>query len=69
MKYEVAMPFVRVLIEVVNSVGIEKGSSSFDPVNNVSLFQKKFGEIRSVLSSNPSNNCSFHTFLLLELVN
>jgi hypothetical protein len=40
-----------VLIEMVDPLGIEGGSATLDAVNNVTLIEKEFSEVRTVLSS------------------
>ena len=54
------MVFVRVLIEMINAIGIEQRGPAFDAVHFISFFQKKFGEICTVLPGYPGNQSFFH---------
>jgi hypothetical protein len=40
MQMEAHIGFMRVLVEVVDPVGIEKGAPAFDTVDDVSFFQQ-----------------------------
>jgi hypothetical protein len=41
---------MRILVEMVDPLGIEHGTSSLDPVNNVAFLQQQFCEVSSVLA-------------------
>ncbi len=50
MQVQLALRLVRVLIEVVDPVGVEQGGAALDAVNFITLLQKKLCEIGTVLS-------------------
>ena len=58
---------MRVLIEMVDSLGIEKRNRAFNAVDFVALLQKEFSEIRSILSSNSRDEGFLQAELLLEV--
>ena len=47
---QVTVIHMRVLIKVVDTVGVKKRSTAFDPVYDISFFDQVFGEISTVLS-------------------
>lgn len=52
---EVAAFDMGVLVEVINAVGVEKGSPPLQAVDLVALFQEELGEIGPVLAGNPGD--------------
>ena len=52
---------VRVLVQVIDTVGIERRRPSFDAVNLVAFVEQELGQIRAVLASNTGYQC-FHKF-------
>jgi hypothetical protein len=50
MQDEFAVLDVRVLIEVIDAIGVEQRRAALDAVNLVALLQQEFGEIGPVLS-------------------
>jgi len=42
--------FMGVLVQVINSVGVETAGPAFDPVDALSLGQKKLSQVAAVLS-------------------
>jgi hypothetical protein len=54
------VPYVRVLIEMVDPLSVERAGSTDDPVNLISFFQEKLGKVGSVLPRNPRDESSFH---------
>src|SRR5579872_40176 len=57
---------VRILIDVVDALGVERAGAPNDAVNFVAMGQKKFGQIGAVLSGDSRNQCSFHEVSLLK---
>ena len=47
---ELAVVLVRILVQVVDAVGVEQGSAALDAVDFVALFQQEFGEVGAVLA-------------------
>lgn len=50
---------MRVEIEMIDAVRIEKRRPALDAVDFVSLLQKKFGQIGAILAGDAGNKCSF----------
>ena len=48
-----------VLVERIDSLGVKAGGAPYDSVNLVPLGQKKFGKIRTVLTSDASDQGAF----------
>ena len=46
---------VRVLVEMVDAVGVEAGSAALDAVNLVALVEQEFGEVSPVLPGDPGD--------------
>jgi hypothetical protein len=67
MQKEVDMVFMLVFIQMINTIGIEKRTSPFDSVNDVSFFEQQFGEVCSVLARNTRNQRNFcHWFCFVQ---
>ena len=60
---------VWVLEEVLNTVGVKRGSTSNKAVHFVTLVQQKFGQVRSVLASNSSYEGFFHVLSPFQHLN
>jgi hypothetical protein len=56
---EVAILFVWILIQMVNTIGIEQRSAALDTVNIVTLVQEKLGEISAILAGDTGNQSTF----------
>jgi hypothetical protein len=53
--------FVRVLIKVVNAIGIEAACSPFDTVHHIAFLKQQLREIAAVLACDAGNQgCSRH---------
>ena len=52
---EAAIGFVRVLVEMVDAIGVEKGSAALDAMNLVALSQQKLCQIGAVLAGDARN--------------
>lgn len=55
MQNEAAVLNVRVLVQVVNAIGVEQRGATLDAVNNIAFLEQKLGEIGSILTSDASN--------------
>ena len=56
---EVAVLHMRVLVEMVDAVGVEEGGAALDAVDNVALLQQELGQIGAVLAGNAGNESNF----------
>jgi len=61
MQEEAAPGLVRVLIDVVEPVGVEAGGAALEAVDFVAFGKQKLGQIRSVLASAAGNESSPHS--------
>lgn len=52
---ELEAPFMRIAVEIVDPVSVEKTGPAYDPVNLVAFVQEKIDEIRSILASHAGN--------------
>ena len=54
--------FVRILVEMIDALGVEEAAASFDAVDFVVFAKQQLGQVRSVLPGNASNQRrpSFH---------
>lgn len=59
-KHKPLIWFMRVLIEVIDTIRVERGRPSFDAMDLVSLFEQELGQICPILASDPSDQRSFH---------
>jgi hypothetical protein len=50
---------MRVLVDVVDALGVEERSAALDAVDFVAFFEEKFGEVGSVLTGDPGDKCFF----------
>src|SRR5690606_6240034 len=48
-----------ILVEVVHPLGVEQGGTSFQAMDNVSLFEQEIAQIGTVLAGDPGNKCYF----------
>jgi hypothetical protein len=53
MQHEVALGLMRILIEMVDALGIKRGGAPLQAVNFVSLGEQKFRQIGAILPRNP----------------
>ena len=63
MQDEATALLVRVLVEVVDAVGVEERRAPLDAVNLVAFGEEELREVRAVLAGNPCDQCLFHCFL------
>ena len=59
MQHEPAFLFVRVLVQMIDAVGIEEGSPPLDSVHDVALAEKEFGEVGAVLAGHTGDQGYF----------
>ena len=52
--------FMRVLKDMVDALCVEQGRAALDAMNLVALLKQEFGQIGSILSSDPGNQRLFH---------
>ena len=48
-QFEAQVPFVRILIKMVDSIGVERRGAAFDAVHRVSLCNEEFGKVGTIL--------------------
>jgi hypothetical protein len=61
---ELAIRRMWILVEMVNAIGLEQRRPPPDTVDDVSLFQKKLGQIRAILAGNAGDQGnSLHSML------
>ena len=54
-QFEAAVICVRIFIDVINPLRIERGCTPFNTVNFIAFFKQEFGQIRPVLASDASD--------------
>ncbi len=61
---EILVLDVRVLVQVVDAVGVEERGTALDAVNDIALLEQEFGKVGAVLAGDAGNECGFgHDFL------
>jgi len=55
MQEKAAIPFMGVLIQVIDSCGVEAAGPAFDAVHHIALLEKKLSEITAVLACDAAN--------------
>jgi hypothetical protein len=56
---EVRLSLVRILVQVVNPSGVERGSTALHAMHNIAFGQKQLGEIGTVLACNAGYESGF----------
>jgi hypothetical protein len=56
---EVGVIYMRILIDMVNALGVEGTGAALDAVNDIAFFKQKFGEVGTVLTGDASNEGDF----------
>ena len=56
-----------VLVEVINSLGIQGRRTPLDPVDLVALIEQELRKVGAILARDPGYKCFFH-FLRLSLL-
>ena len=59
MQNELAVVDMRVLVEMVDPVGVEQGRAAFDAVDGVAFLEQEFGEIGTILAGDAGDQCGF----------
>ncbi len=59
MEDEIAVLHVRILVEMVDAVGVEEGGAALDAVDDIALLQQELGQIGAVLAGNAGDECDF----------
>jgi hypothetical protein len=67
MEHESAVGLVRILVEVIDPVGIDR-RASLDAVDQIALGQKELRQIGTVLASNSGNECNLRHLLFIPPV-
>jgi hypothetical protein len=62
---EFPIRFMGVLVEMIDTPGVETRRSALDAVNLVAFLEKKFGQIGAILPRDTSNQCHFVSLLAL----
>ena len=66
---EFAVIDVRILIQMIDAVGIKQRGAALDAVHDVALLQQKFSQISAVLASDAGDECNFihcNTFFMIN---
>ncbi|MNH40885.1 hypothetical protein D3C79_1022700 [compost metagenome] len=61
MENKVALFYMRVLVQMVDTIRIEQRRSPLDTVNLIPLTKKQLGQVGTILTGNARNECNFHT--------
>jgi hypothetical protein len=56
---EAPVGIVRVLVQVIDAVGVKQAGAALDAVDGVALVQQEFGEVGAVLAGDAGDECSF----------
>ena len=56
---------VRVLVEVINSLGIQRRRTPLDPVNLIALIEQELRKVGPILASYAGYQCFFHSYVCL----
>jgi hypothetical protein len=56
---EAAVRFVRILVEMVDAVGVEQRSATLDAMHFVALVEQELGEVGTVLAGHAGDQCDF----------
>ena len=57
MQLELNVRVVRIPIDVVNTMGVERRRATNDSMDRIALGQQEFGQVATVLSSDAGNQC------------
>ena len=66
---KIAIIDVRILIEVINTVGIEQWGAAFNAMYNVVFLQQKLCQIGSILPGNSGDQCNFTHKIAFSIIN
>ncbi len=59
---EALVVHMRILVQVVDAVGVEQAGASLDAVHVVALVEQQFGQVGAVLSGHAGDQCGFLVF-------
>ncbi len=59
MQVEARIVDVRILVDMVHALGVERRSPALDTVDDVAFFQQQLGQVRAVLPSDAGDECDF----------
>ena len=59
---------VGVLVEVINSLGIQRRRTPLDPVNLVALIEQELRKVGAILARDASYKCFFHVYSYLNFL-
>jgi hypothetical protein len=59
MQDEVALGLMRILVEMVDPLGVKGRSAAFEAVNFIAFREKEFRQVRSILPGNPGDQRAF----------
>jgi hypothetical protein len=51
---------MRILVEVIDSLGVEERGAAFDAVDFVAFFEEEFGEVGAILAGDAGDESAFH---------
>ena len=69
---ELGVVHMRILVQMIDAVGIEQGGTAFHTVHHVALLQQQLGQVGTVLSCDAGDQCDFrvtHAALLNKYSN
>jgi hypothetical protein len=58
-QFKVGMLDVRVLVNVVNALGVKRTGTALDAMNNVAFFEQELGKVGTILASNTGDEGDF----------
>ena len=64
MQDKIAFFGVWILVKMIDTLGVELRCTTFDTVNLVPFFDQQLGEVRTILTSDPGNQCFLFQFIL-----
>ena len=64
MQDEAPVALVRILVEVVDAVGVEQRGAALDAVDLVALLEQELGEIGAILAGDAGNKSFLHASVL-----
>ena len=57
-QHQAALRVVRIAVQVIDALRIEKGSAALYAVDDIALIEQELGEVRTVLPGDPGNQCN-----------
>ena len=59
MQHEAAAPVVRILVQMVDPVGVEQRGPALDAMDGVALAEQEFGQVGAILAGDTGDECGF----------